>query len=225
MLFRIKIAAIVLGGMLAYFGIQEYRVSVGTSAEPASVNLSSLEAGETLTNNHVLIGEHVADYAGCVYEYDQDSGRVTHMYYPIIAQDHPFFDKLAALYDKYGNPNDIPEAEFPAIDDFRVLIKTKRYTNQNSIPEGLGAEEKIQGLVVNLIDGMDKEEERLIKQSFPKINMDEILIVEDGRSPTSMLKTLGMIGGGGFVSLLGLVWMFLGFGGGPSYQPHEEPPQ
>jgi hypothetical protein len=212
-MFRLKIAAIIGGLVLAYFGVQEYRVSMGTSAEPMAVDLAALEGGETPDNNHILIGQHVADYDGCVYEYEEGSGRVTHMYYPIISDSNSFFDELNALYEKYDNPDDIPEQEHPGIHEFRVLVKTKRYKTENSIPAGLGAEDSVQGLVINLIDSMDKEEERMIQSEFPKVNMDELLIVEDGRKPTSMFASLGMVGGGGLLSFLGLAWMFLGGGG------------
>jgi len=211
MMFRLKLALIIGGAVLAYFGVQEYRLSMGTSTEPAKVDLAACENGETLENNHVLIGKHVADYNGSVYEYEEGNGKVTHTYYPIISDDHPFFEQLAALYEKYGeNIESAPESEWPSIDTFKVLIKTKRFKTVDSIPDGLGDQEKIQGLVINLVDSMDREEEKLIKQSFPKLNMDDVWIVEDGRKPSSAVSSLGMIGGGGLLSFLGMGLFFVG---------------
>jgi len=60
-MFRLKIALIIGGAFLAFFGLQEYRVSMGTSAEPAQIDLAKVEAGETPSNNHWLLGEHTAD--------------------------------------------------------------------------------------------------------------------------------------------------------------------
>jgi hypothetical protein len=41
-MFQLKLAAVVGGVMLAYFGIQEFRVSQGTSEEPVAVDLEQI---------------------------------------------------------------------------------------------------------------------------------------------------------------------------------------
>ena len=211
-MFRLKIALLFGGIMLAYFGIQEARVSSGTTMEPVKVELAELENGTTPTNGHVLVGGHVADYAGCVYEYEEETQKVTHAYYPIISDDHPFFEKLGKLYEKYPDINEAPESEFPQIDDFRVLVKTKRFKTQNAIPDGLGDESKLQGLVINLVESISREEKKMIQESFPALNFDKVLIVQEGRKPSSQMVSLGMIGGGGLLSLLGLGSFFMGRG-------------
>ena len=213
---RLKLAAIVGGLVLAFFGVQEFRVSMGSSAEPLAVELAAIEGGETPAGNHVLIGEHVADYYGCVYEGEEGSDRVNHIYYPIISEDNSFFTELAAGIEKHGNPNNIPEDEYPEINDFSVLVKSKRFKTTDSIPGGLASEDKVQGLVINLIDSLDAEEKKLIQIDFPTVDLDKVWIIEEGRKPVSMLASLGMIGGGGLLSLLGLGWLALGFGSGKS---------
>ena len=215
-MFRVKIAAIIGGLVLTYFGVQEFRVGMGASTEPTAAELVVIENGETPESNHLLIGQHVADYVGCVYEYTEGSDKVNHMYYPIISEENSFFDELAALYGKYGNQNDIPDGEYPEIHDFTVLVKTKRFKNRRSIPEGLVSEDKVQGLVINLIDSLDAEEKQLIQSQFPEVNLDEVLILEEGRKPASMIVSGAMIAGGILLSLLGLGWLLMGFGGSKS---------
>src|SRR6185436_5844489 len=68
---RLKIALVVLGGMLSFFGIQEWRVSRGTTPEPIAVTLADVEAGKAPANCHWNIGEHVAIYNAGVYSYKQ----------------------------------------------------------------------------------------------------------------------------------------------------------
>ena len=196
--------------MLAWFGIQEFRLSSGTSVEPASVSLAELESGTEPGNGHVLIGEHVADFAGCVYEYKEKNNKVTHAYYPVISQEHAFFEELNELYEKYPNIDDAPESEYPGIDDFRVLVKTKRFKTIQSIPEGLQPMDSLQGLVINLVESVSGEEKKLIKSSFPKLNFEKVLIVEDNRKPLSTTVSMGMIGGGGLLTLLGIGSFFMG---------------
>jgi hypothetical protein len=222
-MFRLKIALLFGGIMLAYFGVQEARVSSGTTMDPAKVELAELENGTTPTNGHVLFGGHVADYAGCVYEYEEGTNKVTHTYYPIISDDHPFFEQLGQLYQKYPNIDDAPEAEFPQIDNFRVLVKTKRFKTQSAIPDGLGDEEKLQGLVINLVESISGEEKKMLQGSFPALNFDNVLIVQEGRKPSSQMVSMGMIGGGGLLSLLGIGSFFMGRGGksAPPQNPYQ----
>ena len=126
-MFRLKLGLIIGGLVLAYFGVQEFRLSMGTSTEAVQVDLAALEKGEALENNHVLIGEHYADYAGCVYEYEEGNGRVTHTYYPVISENHSFFAGLDKLAEKYGNVNDAPESEC------QPSILSKSWLKQNDL--------------------------------------------------------------------------------------------
>ncbi len=218
-MFRLKLAAVVLGAMFAYFGVQEFRVSQGTSVEPVDVELASIEAGDSSENNHIRLGEHFAVYAGSVYQYRQgkyETGEPTgttdvdYAYYPIISAEHPFFTELATLADKHGSLDDVPDAEWPAIDSFSVIVKTKRFDTIGAIPDSMNAEDSVQGLVINLIEGLDSEEESLLRQSFPKVDVNKVLIVEDGRQPASAMKSLGMTAGGVLVSLAGAAGFLIG---------------
>jgi len=212
-MFRLKILAVVGGAMLAFFGIQEFRVSQGTSVEPIEVELVDIETGKASENNHVRLGEHFAIYPGSVYQYRQGkyetgepkpSASVDYTYYPVISADHRFFEELGQLAEKYGTLDAVPDAEWPEIGSFSVLVKTKRFKTIRSIPESMNSEESVQGLVVNLIGGLDSKEESLLRESFPTIDVNEILIIEDGRKPASLAKSLGMAGGGIAITLLGV---------------------
>ena len=222
-MFRLKIAAIVGGAMLAFFGIQEYLVSMGTSVEPVDVNLANIEDGLAGENKHLRIGEHTAVYGGCVYQYrmgkyesgdPKPSTPVKYTYYPIISDQHAFYDRLGELADQYGSLDNIPDSEWPTIDDFSVLVKTHRFKTIASIPEGFGAEDTVQGLVINMIGGLDSEEKGLLRETFPTADLDKVLIVEDGRKPASLGKSLGMTAGGGILALLGVGGFILGRGQG-----------
>ena len=156
MLFRLQIGLLLGGLFLAYLGVQEYRVSMGTTSEPTTLELRFVERGQPApTNNHLVIGEHIADYADCVYEYEERSGRVTHTYYPIMSEIHPFFSELNELEAKYGDLDNAPDEEWPAIDTFKVLIKTERFKTEGSIPDGLQYEDKVQGLLINLVESLN----------------------------------------------------------------------
>ena len=197
-MFRVKIIMVVVGGVLGYMGFQEFLVSRGTSVEPAAVDLSKLEAGEAVPNNHVRIGEHIAVYAGCVYEYEQSkyesgdpnsSTKVTHLFYPIIS-------KTQAA---------------KGIDNFAVMVKTNQFKTIGAIPKSDFSEvTSIQGLIINEIDGLDSKEKDLVRSNFASIDFDKVLILEANRQPASLVKSLGMTLGGGVIALLGIAWFFVG---------------
>jgi len=206
-MFRIKIAMIVLGGVLGFFGIQEFRVSSGTSSEPQHVELAQLEKGDIPKNTHLQIGSHYAVYGATIYEYEQSkyeassgpspSSKLTMCYYPIISLNHPFVEAME-------NDEDF---EFGQL---AVLVKTKRFKKFGAIPDVLMTEENaVQGLVINTVDSLDREEEKLLKQRFPRIDVDNVLILQEGRKPTSLFASGGMILGGLALILVGGALFFV----------------
>lgn len=217
-MWRIAIVILVAGGFLIYTGVQEYRVSSGASSAPLAIELAALERNPAPESSHLQVGEHVAVYGAtvCTYEkskYDygtpKPSATVTYAYYPIISNEHPFLVRLRELREQYGDA-EIPEAEVPSLESFTVLVKTKKFKTFGSIPDEVFAHESgVQGLLINRIAALDSEDKRLLRQNFPKVDFDRILILEAGRRPSSPLKSLGLIAGGLLVILGGPVGLYL----------------
>ena len=182
-MFRIKLAMVVIGGVVAFIGFEEFKVSQGTSTEPESVSLADLEKGTAPDNAHLQIGEHIALYGTAVYEYEQskyESGepgpnaKVNHCYYPIFSHEHP----MLASEEPGGSTG-----------DFAVLVKTKEFRTVGSIPDGFAEVASIKGLVINKISSLDSEEKSLVNQSFPGANLDKGLMLEQNRTPASFAKS------------------------------------
>lgn len=227
---RIKLIIVVVGLVMAFFGIQEFRVSRGTTSEPLVADLTKLEGGEALTNNHIRLGKHFAYYPGTVYSYRQSkyssaeptgSTSISYCYYPVVSTDHAFVKTLADLLlaERQGEEGGAGEAVQPAdetlpdLRDFTVLVKTKRFDTINAIPESFAIDESIQGLVINRIESLSSEEKKLLHESFPGANLEKVLILEDGRKPASLFKSIGLILGGLAVSLVGVGLFFVGRSG------------
>jgi hypothetical protein len=218
-MFRIKLAMAILGGVLAFVGIQEWRVSSGTTTEPIAVNLVDVEKGKVPDNSHWNLGEHVAVYDTGVYEYSQskydtsepDAGTsITHYYYPVLSSEHPFLAQLRSLSEKYGSVESIPAEEVPALTDIAVIVKTKQFDTIGSIPSSWEIVPNLQGLVINRISSLSRKEAELLQGGLPGLNTEKLLILEAGRQPASTAKSLGMISGGAIVALAGVAWMFAG---------------
>ena len=216
---RLKLVLVMLGGMLAFSGCQEFRVSKGATAEPLPVELNALEQNPIFEDPYLEIGDHWALYPYAVYEYKSDNSQfeptenseVNYTYYPIISYEHPYFLEFEEFIEKNidRNLDNIPDEEFPSIEEFAVLVKTFSFKTYGQIPDDPVEEASIQGLIINRVEGLDAEEKALIQEAFPTIDPENLLILQAGRRPSSGIKSLGMIAGGGGVSLLGLGWLFL----------------
>jgi hypothetical protein len=200
------IVLLVLGAVLGYYATQEMRVSSGSQSEPLAVDLAKLEAGETPSSNYVRVGEHWAICPAAVYrwkpsKYDTkkeatSSTSIEYCYYPIVTKSHPSIPVIErAMNQQIDGPLDLGT--------FRVLVKSKRYATVGSIPGKLVMQSSMDGLIVNRISSLDADEATWVKKGFPKLNVDKVLILEEGRKPTSiwagmamMLGALALAGGG-----------------------------
>ncbi len=204
-MFRVMLGIMVLGGILFYFGYQEYAVGSAAGSEPEKVDLAKLEQGGELDTTHVQFGDHMRLYFGIVYEFENATGTnpsstdaVTKAYYPVISSEHVFARRMRSLLEKYGKIDDIPEDELPGIDKFKVLIKTSEYDTVGEVDRlpAIRDGRSIEGLVVNSINSLDSEEEDLIRQSFPGVDLDRIIILEKDRKPMAVVFSMGMMAGG-----------------------------
>lgn len=215
---RVVLGLIGLGGVLAFLGYQEYKVSEGTSQEPVPVSLAKLEHGIDPANNHIEIGEHMAVWDALIYEYEQTfkdptgdlpQTKVNFVYYPIVSGSHSLAQKIDELNKR--NPESITQEEIDELtsEKFKVLVRTSRFKTVGQVPQGgLEKHDKVKGLVVNEISSLGREERRLLKDSFPTLDVKDVLILQEGREPAGPVKSFGLMGGGGVLILVGLGLMF-----------------
>lgn len=217
MIFRIKLAVLFGGAALAWMGYQEFVLSQGASTEPTVVDLHDLENGASIDNPHLAIGPHWVVSDGCIFEYESDdflySGyqndtRLNYAYFPIISEQHPYNVAIDALAQKYGSYEAIPDEEWPPFGNFRVLVKTRQYDTYGDLPDYWLDNPSVTGLVINRISQLDEEEAALILAGFPDLDLEQVLILEEGRSPRGPLTGLGMIGGGVLLFGGGARWLF-----------------
>jgi hypothetical protein len=207
-----------LGGVLAFLGYQEYKVSQGTSKDPVPVGLAKLEYGVDAPNNHVEIGEHMAIYDALIYEYeerfsdpegDDPNTKVNVVYYPIVSGSHPLAKKIEDLARR--NPESITDEDIASItnEKFKVIVRTGRINKVGQLPKGVVKEDKVKGLIVNQISSLGWEEQKLIKQSFPNLDFKNLIILQENRKPSGPATSFGMMGGGGAMILVGLGLCFV----------------
>ena len=202
-----------IGLALVVMGIVDYADSRTASVAPAYVELADLEKDPSVTNNHVCIGPHEACYYAGVYDYTkkkyslpkaEGSITVDAYYYPIVSTSNPAMQKIRELEKTYGSVRNIPESEtreLPA--QFAVVVKTKRFKKVREIPSASYVTEKqVQGLFVTWSGGLGSEERNLLKESFPNMNFKNVLVLEEGKAPSSAASCIARVGVGAAVLLL-----------------------
>ena len=206
---KIAIVAVIIGGCLIWFGIQEYRVGADASTVPVPVELADLEAGKPLPDNHIRIGLNHCMYGSVVFEYESEEGKmkasseVNWTYTPLISDQHPYMQKLRALEKRYGGLNKIPNnADWPVLGNFVVLLKSEVHKTVGDIPDVRMVYDSATGLVINEVDPLGEEEKRLIRQGLSGIDFDKVFIVEQWREPTSAGASIGIIAGGALLVLI-----------------------
>ncbi|MDJ0848593.1 MAG: hypothetical protein QNK04_09465 [Myxococcota bacterium] len=136
------------------------------------------------------------------------AGRIRYAYDPVLSGSHPQMGQLANLERLYGGLDQVPEDMLPRPDDFALLVKTFRHKSVGSLPDANWAEgTPVRGLVVNRIYELKDDEEELIRQSFPGVSLERLLVLEEGRTPASERKAFAMMGGGALLAVVGLGWL------------------
>ncbi len=203
MLFRLQILLIVGGGFLGFYGFQEFRAGAGASVTPVEVNLADLEQGTAPPNKHLTIGDHIALYPMCIYEWEQvnnepesPASKLNYLYYPLISMEHPFMKS---------------EEENASIGSYAVLVRTKNFRTVGEVPDLPAPVTSITGLVTGKGSKLKQEERNYLAQDVPGMNFDNVIILEEGRKPTGSMASIGMIVGALILMGLGVAWMITGF--------------
>jgi hypothetical protein len=206
---RVALLLLVISAVVFYLGYQEYSVSKGATEQPEDVDLAKLEAGEKPAQNHIRIGKHLRLYDELIYVYssrdkNKSDPSLTDCFYPIISPAHPDLVKLLA-----NDGKDVKDDPAP-IKNFAVLVKTNQFHRLADVPRKDPVQDSLQGMVVNDIKELSAQETKLIKESFPTMDTSKIIILEQGRTPTSHLQSFGMMGGAALVALVVIGLFFLG---------------
>jgi hypothetical protein len=215
-----------VGGCLIWYGVLEQQAGGDASAVAVDVDLGDLEAGKALPGNHIKIGLHHCLYNASVFEYEDGSGKPTSsselvwLYSPIISDGHPYMKGLRELEKTHGDLGNVPrEAKWPRLENFAVLVKSEAYKTIGEAPKKRKYYESVSGLVINRIESLGDEEKALIRESFPNIDFEKILILEHGREPTSLGGVVAWIGAGALLVLIPILAGIRGMRSKPVHPP------
>jgi hypothetical protein len=130
-------------------------------------------------------------------------------YYPILSESHPFFQKIQSLAES-GELEDGLNPDLLKPDTVAVLVKTEAYSTVGDVPVSIEHKDAVQGLVINAVRDPAEEEARLIRENFPAIDLEKLIVLEEGRTPSSVLSYLLFMGGGAALILLAVASFIMG---------------
>lgn len=212
---RVRIIAIAAGAAFSWYGIQEFQLGMSSTPEPAEVDLAKLETGEPAPQNHLRLGPHLALYNGAVYSIsdsnkDLPNPPVKYTIYAIVSESHPYGKMVKQLLAPPADAKEPGVLEAPALelDRVAVLVKTNTFASAGMIPNQPVAQPSVQGLAINQIQSLSDQEANLVRQVVPGIDLEKVILLEEGRRPKSHLQSLGIAAAGACFLVLGL-WSFV----------------
>lgn len=188
---RFLIAMVVGGGVLAFLGVQELRLASEAKPEPQTLTCEALGQNGPGDNAHIIMSDFLLSPGGFVYEGDKAGTTYKTVWIPAVPLEGEYHRELKALLDSEGN---LPD-NIPAPRDLRVILRSKNLKNDAAIGT-LGDADTVQGLVINKISKLSGKELKLLQESYPGIDFAKVWILEHGRQPAGVGKTVGLVGGG-----------------------------
>jgi hypothetical protein len=172
---RLKLALIIIGGVLLYFGYQEKRLAQVAKKAPQTIACADLAANGPGDNAHIVLTNYELA-PNFVYEAEGKGNSWKRVFIPAV----PKRGLLAVLRDeKIANP--------------KVIIESRKVRNEAELPN---LAKELQGMVINEIESLSGEQKKLLAESYPGADLNHCWIIEHGRKPAGGGFITGLLGGG-----------------------------
>jgi hypothetical protein len=171
-----------VGGMIGYFGWQEWTLFSSGSATPQSIRLADLAANGPGKNVHVTVTDYT--FIPQVGIYEEKNGVWQSAWFPLVV------------------PGDPGKA---------IIIKNSKVKNDNQVTayiEAASRSQSVTGIITNSIRSLGTEETGKLKNMLPGVDVSKTLVLEEGRSFPSSGFVFGLLGGGALLILVGLGFTF-----------------
>ncbi|MEZ6127152.1 MAG: hypothetical protein R3C59_00555 [Planctomycetaceae bacterium] len=174
-------ALLVMGGcLLMFFGCQEMRLSQRAGANPKAVTLQELTTNGPGSDVYFTVSGVVPVNDGYVAD-ETKTKRMTAVWFPCRPAESPNATSSFVVYSTSA----------PTEDDVATLMMSQTHT----------------GMIINSIKGLDRETKTLLRQNMPGVDVETALIFHVGRTPSGVVKYVGMLLGGLMLALAGLAWI------------------
>lgn len=201
---QIKIGIIIVGIIFAVISAKHAILASKSSDTPQTITCQQLIDNGPGDNCYIQLKDFVICSNYFVYEttsYGNENGPYKVIYMPMVPAGSPWHLKVIDLYQKYGE-----KAKFPPPTNIKMILKMSDVKDKIFLEDILNVTE-LKGMVVNAIASIGSEEEKLLQQGYPGIDVDECLIFEPNRQPPSLAHEASMLTGSVLVLGVGVLWL------------------
>jgi hypothetical protein len=193
-----------VGGALLINANSENKASARATEIPRTVTCRQLIEEGSGDNRHVLVTDIIAGQNYFtrvkVTKAEQASGNTANkpweeVFLPLVPLTPEIKTRLAR-----GEPFVPPPGNL-----VRVILVSHTIRNKEELAKAFTPEGAVQGMLFEP-SSLGKETENMLRQKYPGIELDEVLILEPGRKPSSGVFLVGLVVGGvGLLALAGLM--------------------
>jgi hypothetical protein len=193
-----------IGGALLITANSESKASAHATEVPRTVTCRQLIDEGPGDNRHVLVTDVIAGQNYFtrvkVTKAEQASGNTSNkpweeVYLPLMPLTPEIKTRLARGEPFVPPPNSL----------IRVILVSHTIRNKEELAKAFTSEGAVQGMIVKS-NTAGSETEKVLRQKYPGIESDEVLILEPGRKPSSKAFLMGLfVGGVGLLVLAGML--------------------
>jgi hypothetical protein len=198
-MFKFALIAGGIGAAIAYNGYQDWKLTQVLKPEPSVISCQQLADVGPGDNHHITLTDFVLSDQGAYLE--SDTGKLDTVWFaaaPLGSPEHTAINEAVATQTPATNL------------DFKVIVEINNISNFDMIDE-IDAQESITGFLVNEVRGIDSKIEKILAESYPRVDLDSCWILAIRKPlPTSSVAT-AKLGGGGLLILIAGGLLFAGF--------------
>jgi hypothetical protein len=173
--------------------------------EPKRMTCAQLIKEGPGDNAHVVISDFLIPNSAFCYEGNKRGNSWKTVWVVALPADSDYARRMLDMH-KAGTLS--PDATMaPDPKEVRLLIKSSKVKDEAQLG-ALADQEEVEGLVVNKISSLGSKERRILEKSYGGVNFDNVYILEHDRSPATVAKSVGMMGGGGALAVVGVLGLF-----------------
>ena len=180
---RGKLILTAFGIGIFIYGTTEWQLKTVAKESPQTISAAALAANGPGNNANVRVTNFYVCTEDFVIEKRRRSDRWSKVWVPVV-----------------------PAGQSPDMGNIRIIVQDDDCEDEMDVA-AMNGSGTLDGLIINKISGLGAEERRLLAKRYPGTDFNACYILDRGRRPIASAAVLGLMGGGGFVALLGVAWI------------------
>lgn len=187
---------IIAGVVMIMGGIDGVLNSAKYPSRPAVVDLAKLEQGEEkLDAWHIQINPvpltWLAIPASVGVSDKAPSGPGARLIFPVASESHPYVLELSRRHG--SSPAPARQGADPRKSRYALFVRSTHFPALEEPPDDLQPRRELTGVIINDLDGVPSKDIDAIRSQFHLSHESRVLVLEHGRRPPSLLRSVVML--------------------------------